>query len=88
LEDFTETIKQPCTFTGLREEKDPSTGKYKNFNGVDRIDSSKGYIKGNIQPAQGWVNRLKGNLPEDEFAEKIELIYNHWAKTRLNKRKK
>jgi hypothetical protein len=34
---------------------------------IDRIDSSKGYIRGNIQLACWWPNMSKGNLSSDQF---------------------
>ena len=41
---------------------------YKNAS-LDRIDSSKGYIKGNIQWVDKDINRIKTNLKEDHFIE-------------------
>jgi hypothetical protein len=34
---------------------------------MDRIDSTKGYIRGNIQLVCGLPNVSKGNMPNDEF---------------------
>jgi hypothetical protein len=42
---------------------------------VDRIDSTKGYIKGNIQITCVWANRMKFDLPIDEFIDKIEILH-------------
>ncbi len=36
---------------------------------LDRIDSTKGYIKGNVQWVYKKVNFMKQNLPEKEFIE-------------------
>ncbi len=33
----------------------------------DRIDSDRGYIKGNVQWVHKDVNKMKGSLPNDEF---------------------
>lgn len=41
---------------------------YKSFTAsLDRIDSSKGYVPGNIQWVHKTVNRLKNNLNQDDF---------------------
>lgn len=40
---------------------DPSTAS------VDRIDSTRGYVPGNVQWVHKVVNRMKGSLPEGEF---------------------
>lgn len=42
---------------------------------LDRIDSSKGYIKGNIQWIIGWVNIMKNNYTMEEFKDKISMIH-------------
>ncbi len=36
---------------------------------IDRIDSSKGYVFGNIQWVHKDINKLKTNLPQDYFVE-------------------
>jgi hypothetical protein len=36
---------------------------------LDRIDSSKGYRKGNIQLVARIVNEMKGALPIEEYKE-------------------
>ena len=46
-------------------------GKWCNPNSctIDRIDSSKGYVEGNIQLITWQANCLKQNVPNDEFIE-------------------
>jgi len=34
---------------------------------IDRIDSNLGYLKGNIQIVQRWINLAKGDTAQDEF---------------------
>ena len=41
---------------------------------LDRIDSSLGYICGNVQWVHKVVNRMKGNLDEDKFIEWCKII--------------
>ena len=47
---------------------------------VDRIDSSKGYIKNNIQLLCGIVNKMKTDLTDNELL----LLCNDIAKTKVN----
>jgi hypothetical protein len=42
---------------------------------IDRIDSSKGYIEGNVQWVHKDVNYIKYNLSEEEFIKICKLIY-------------
>lgn len=59
-----------CYYSGISFSKDyrPS---------VDRIDSSKGYIKGNIVICEDKINVMKSNLSIKEFKERIVNIYNN-----------
>jgi len=44
---------------------------------LDRIDSSKGYIVGNLQWVHKDVNKMKQNLTEKRLRELCRLIINH-----------
>lgn len=57
--------------------------KYKRFSGdteanasIDRIDSSKGYIKGNVQWVDKKVNIMKSNMTEKELLILVRAIAN------------
>jgi hypothetical protein len=41
---------------------------------LDRIDSSKGYIEGNIQWVHKDINKMKWNYPEEKFIEFCKLV--------------
>jgi hypothetical protein len=66
-----------CALTGW----DISFNKLNRLNtvSVDRIDSTKGYLKTNVQLTNKLVNRCKLNCPEDLFYDICKSIY-------LNKR--
>lgn len=49
---------------------------YKEYS-IDRIDSSKGYIKGNIVITTCRINNMKNNMSVDEFKNKIIQLYNN-----------
>jgi ribosomal protein S27E len=48
-----------------------------NYNGIDRVDNSKGYDDANIVPCCGECNWMKNKLNKDQFLEKIKKIYNN-----------
>ncbi len=58
---------QTCYYTGRRFEND---GPY--ARSIDRIDSAKGYVEGNVVSCTVDINGKKSNLSDDE----IELLYN------------
>lgn len=57
------------TFTRIEEEF-----KYKTAS-LDRIDSSKGYIEGNVQWTTKQVNFMKQNLSDEDFLNLVTKIY-------------
>ena len=64
-----------CAYTGIQLE----LSSYKKTKGilkasVDRIDSNKGYVPGNIQFVLCAVNYMKGTMTDQETKELIELI--------------
>lgn len=48
------------------------------FNGIDRIDSDKGYITGNVVPCCKYCNSAKNIMSDFEFKNFISRIYNHY----------
>jgi len=72
-----------CVYCGS-EPKGIFTMKYKNgkcrlngeyiYNGIDRIDSKKGYIKGNVVSCCKICNYMKQQLSQEEFFIHIEKI--------------
>lgn len=46
--------------------------------GVDRIDNTKGYIKGNCVTCCKWCNMMKKNLSVEDFIKHITKIYD-WS---------
>lgn len=70
LNELYEIQGRKCYYSGVSFSKDyrPS---------VDRIDSSKGYIKGNVVICEDKINIMKSNLSIEEFKERIMNIYNN-----------
>jgi hypothetical protein len=79
-EDIETLIKQPCTYCGsLPKEKELKyiRGKQYPRNGIDRIDSSVGYVKGNLTPCCNTCNIMKNTLSTEDFTNHIKKIYEH-----------
>lgn len=55
---------------------------HENVMSLDRIDSSKGYSKNNIQWLHLMVNRMKSNFVQSEFIDMCKLIANNYNKDR------
>lgn len=72
LEDYKMVIENPCYYCGGDL---PPTGS-----GTDRVDSSLGYVIGNVRACCMICNRSKSNSTENEFKDWIVQVYNHWGK--------
>ena len=55
------------------------------YSGIDRIDSSKGYIKGNVRSCCRFCNILKSNKSEQEFKEWLKRVNRNYADSALYK---
>jgi len=53
------------------------------YNGIDRIDSSKGYIKDNIRPCCGICNKAKRDLSDSVFKSWIERLIEFQTKPNI-----
>ena len=63
--EFAVIVSQPCYYCGELQE---------NFNGVDRVNNKKGYIKGNCAPCCKVCNIMKHAQIKDEFIMKCKKI--------------
>ena len=73
LKDFDRITSQLCIYCGTFE-----LGK--NHTGIDRIDSSKGYIFSNCVPCCWSCNYMKSNKNISEFASSIITLAEHLKK--------
>jgi hypothetical protein len=71
-----------CKLTGveLKFAKSIKDKKTEQTASLDRIDPSKGYIKGNVQWVHQTVNFMKQDLTEEEFLNWCSLIVSHYTK--------
>lgn len=80
LDDFGSLTKQNCFYCGIPPQQIVSghrlNGSYK-YNGIDRIDSSKGYILGNVVSCCKYCNFAKHEMTQKEFFEWIIKVYEY-----------
>jgi len=47
------------------------------YNGIDRLDSSKGHVIDNVVPCCKWCNYAKRERSYKDFLDWVVVIYNH-----------
>lgn len=77
--EFSKITKMNCHYCGIEpsshhriQEHHPYT-----YNGIDRKDNSKGYVKGNCLPCCGTCNRMKSTHSTRDFLAQIKKIHKH-----------
>lgn len=60
-------IPENCPFLGVPLSKVVLQGRIPNRASIDRKDSSKGYIKGNVQVISSKANRMKNDATKEEL---------------------
>jgi len=81
-ETFFSTIQQPCAFCGQQwtsHEVSKAGYEYK-FTGLDRVESTKGYVKGNILPCCKVCNRMKSDMNTYDFVLHLHKVCEHLNK--------
>lgn len=76
LEEFREITSKPCYYCGVENfsiSKKSINGDYL-YNGIDRIDNSKGYYLNNVVPCCKNCNIAKASLTQSEFLNLIKKI--------------
>jgi hypothetical protein len=79
---FDVLIANPCLYCGLT--KDETSTRYRKtkrkwigFNGIDRVDSSLGYVGGNVVSCCSLCNFMKGAMDLDDFLSHIRRLFSH-----------
>lgn len=69
LQEYEENYwERPCTYCG-----------HNTFGGIDRIDNTKGYISGNMNPCCWTCNSIKKDLSIEEFIDHIDRIHSYFV---------
>jgi hypothetical protein len=66
FDEFVEIVKSPCYYCGIIQDK--------GFNGIDKMNYSKGYIKENSISCCTICNFMKGTLTPEIFLKRVEHI--------------
>lgn len=68
-DEFRELTSSPCFFTNRlpSRESRADSGEIYLYNGIDRLDNTKGYVPGNCVPCCKEVNIAKSTLGVEEF---------------------
>ena len=67
-----------CHYCGMVNSNEYGADKYNGsyiYNGIDRIDSSKGYIVDNVVPCCKYCNIAKNTMSQEEFMRWVKRIY-------------
>lgn len=94
FEHFCDIIKQPCHYCGLVGQTTTTDSKGRKtqllsdttlqHNGVDRLDSAKGYENGNVVSCCTNCNFAKNTMSVDEFRCWLERVYRHFINGESN----
>lgn len=82
-EDFRELTQKECFYCGGKPSAvQRSKSKHSEFiyNGIDRIDSKKGYVKNNVKTCCKVCNRMKWDHSLEDFKAHIGKIYSRLVK--------
>lgn len=66
-----------CALTGMSIQFPPRDNDYSRTASLDRIDSTKGYIKGNVQWVHRDINYMKQEYSQNYFIELCEKVIIH-----------
>jgi hypothetical protein len=83
-EEFDKLIVKPCIYCGsdllgvFRKTENNSSKKERvlYYNGIDRVDNSRGYVSGNVVPCCKFCNRAKKDSTEAEFTAYLKRVAN------------
>lgn len=77
-EEFLDAVSKPCFYCGKTLSNYMKAGKRNggfSYNGIDRFDNTKGYVKDNCIPCCINCNKAKLDQTHEEFLNMVESIY-------------
>lgn len=81
-QEFTELTQQKCHYcnSDYSNTEITSSGHVLKFNGIDRVDNTRGYTLDNVVPCCKICNQMKSDLGYDVFVNQIKRIYERTCK--------
>lgn len=84
-EEFYQLTSQDCFYCGIRPSNVFTGFARKNeaehspfmYSGIDRVDNTQGYHKGNCVPCCATCNYAKSNMQQEQFLDWIKSVYMH-----------
>jgi hypothetical protein len=73
-------INSPCYYCGTEKSNHKVTKNCKagfDHNGIDRVDSAKGYLPDNVVPCCKTCNKAKGNMTQQDFIMWAQKVAKH-----------
>lgn len=77
LKELYEAQKETCALSGLKLVLQETNADGETTASIDRIDSSKGYVPGNIQWVNKHINIMKSDWSDEEFINFCRAVANH-----------
>lgn len=80
FEEIDSLLRKPCSYCGATGSNNKKTKDLENsfkYNGIDRVDSSQGYISTNVVPCCKQCNIAKGALSREGFIDWIKRVATH-----------
>jgi hypothetical protein len=75
LDNLFQKQNKQCIFSGVMLEFTNSDDRKNTTASLDRIDSRKGYVEGNLQWVHKDINKMKLTMSNNEFKKWCELVY-------------
>jgi hypothetical protein len=84
-EQFRVLTSSPCHYTGFlpNREMKAKSGEVYLYNGIDRLDSSVGYVFSNCVPCCTDVNMMKQSLSKERFIELCSIVSERFSKCQV-----
>lgn len=80
FEEFLVMVNSKCHYCGSKPVKkiyNKTKNRFAVINGIDRVDSSKGYVKSNIVPCCSMCNLMKNKHSAKDFINHVKKIASH-----------
>ncbi len=80
FDEFIKYVFDNCNYCGTEPIAELKVHQYTGsilYNGIDRVDNSKGYIEGNVVTCCEICNRAKLMMTREEFLSWIDRVYKH-----------